>query len=54
MPEEARDATREAVFATGGRVIGDCERCSWYTPGTGTFPAGQGADPAVGIPLHIL
>ena len=48
MPEEARDATREAVFATGGGVIGDYERCSWYTPGTGTFLAGQGADPAVG------
>jgi hypothetical protein len=24
------------------------ERCSWYTKGTGTFLAGEGADPAVG------
>ncbi|HEY7792524.1 MAG TPA: hypothetical protein VIA10_00800 [Gaiellaceae bacterium] len=48
VPEEARDATREAVFAAGGGVIGDYERCSWYTAGTGTFLAGEGADPAVG------
>ena len=48
VPEEARDATREAVFAAGGGVIGDYERCSWYTKGTGTFLARVGADPAVG------
>ena len=29
-------------------MIGDYERCSWYTAGTGTFLAGAGADPAVG------
>jgi hypothetical protein len=29
-------------------VIGDYEHCSWYTLGTGTFRAGEGADPAVG------
>ena len=48
MPEVARDATREAIFAAGGGVIGDYERCSWYTKGTGTFLAREGADPAVG------
>jgi hypothetical protein len=48
VPEEARDATREAIFAAGGGRIGDYERCSWYTRGTGTFLAGDGADPAVG------
>ena len=36
------------MFAAGGGVIGDYERCSWYTKGTGTFLAGAGADPAVG------
>ena len=48
VPEEARDATRDACFAAGGGRIGDYERCSWYTRGTGTFLAGEGTDPAVG------
>ena len=48
VPEEALDATRDAVFAAGGGVIGDYERCSWYTKGTGTFLPREGAEPAVG------
>ena len=48
VPEDALDATREAVFAAGAGRIGDYERCSWYTPGTGTFLAGRGAEPAIG------
>jgi hypothetical protein len=48
VPEEARDATRDAVFAAGGGVIGEYERCSWYTRGTGTFLARAGAEPTVG------
>jgi hypothetical protein len=48
VPAEARDATRAAVFAAGGGRIGDYEHCSWYTLGTGTFLAGEGAAPAVG------
>jgi hypothetical protein len=37
VPEEALDAVREAVFDAGAGRIGDYERCSWYTVGTGTF-----------------
>ena len=48
VPAEALDATRDAVFAAGGGTIGDYERCSWYTAGTGTFLARAGASPAVG------
>ena len=48
MPEEARDATLEAIFTAGGGRIGDYERCSWYSAGTGTFLPLAGADPAVG------
>jgi hypothetical protein len=48
VPREALEATREAVFAAGAGRIGDYGRCSWYTAGTGTFLAGEGADPSVG------
>jgi hypothetical protein len=48
VPREALDAVRDAVFAAGAGRIGDYERCSWYTEGTGTFFAGEGADPSVG------
>ena len=50
MPADSLDATREAVFAAGGGRIGDYERCSWYTAGTGTFKGGEGTDPAIGEP----
>jgi hypothetical protein len=45
---EALEATRQAVFDAGGGRIGDYERCSWYTAGTGTFLGGDETDPAVG------
>jgi hypothetical protein len=48
VPEEALDATRDAVFAAGAGRIGRYERCSWYTAGTGTFLGGEGSDPAIG------
>jgi hypothetical protein len=48
VPREALETTRDAVFGAGGGRIGDYERCSWYTAGTGTFLAGEGTDPAIG------
>jgi len=48
VPEEALDATRDAVFAAGAGRIGDYQRCSWYTAGTGTFLGGPGTAPATG------
>ena len=48
VPREALEATREAVFEAGAGRIGDYERCSWYTAGTGTFLAREGADPSIG------
>ena len=39
---------RDALFAAGAGRIGDYERCSWYTEGTGTFLGGEGTDPTVG------
>ncbi len=48
VPREALDDVREALFEAGAGRIGDYERCSWYTDGTGTFLAGEAADPTVG------
>ena len=48
VPPDALDAVRDAVFAAGAGRIGDYERCSWYTAGTGTFKGGQDTNPAVG------
>ena len=48
VPAAALEATRTAVFAAGAGRIGEYERCSWYTAGTGTFLPRAGADPAIG------
>jgi hypothetical protein len=48
VPAEALQATRDAVFEAGAGRIGDYERCSWYTAGTGTFLGGEETDPAIG------
>jgi hypothetical protein len=39
---------RNALFAAGAGRIGEYERCSWYTDGTGTFLGGKGTTPTVG------
>jgi hypothetical protein len=48
IPAEALDAVRDALFAAGAGRIGDYERCSWYTEGTGTFLGGEATDPTIG------
>jgi hypothetical protein len=48
VPREALDDVRDALFAAGAGRIGDYERCSWYTDGTGTFLGGEGTSPNVG------
>ena len=48
VPREALDPLREALFAAGAGRIGDYDRCSWYTLGTGTFFGGETTDPSVG------
>jgi hypothetical protein len=50
VPPEALDAVRSALFDAGAGRIGEYERCSWYTDGTGTFLGGAGTAPAVGQP----
>jgi hypothetical protein len=48
VPAEALDPVRDAVFAAGAGRIGDYERCSWYTEGTGTFLGGESTHPTTG------
>jgi len=48
VPADALDVTRDAVFEAGAGRIGEYERCSWYTAGTGTFLGSGETDPAVG------
>jgi hypothetical protein len=48
VPREALDPVRDALFAAGAGRIGDYERCSWYTEGTGTFFGREGTEPSVG------
>ena len=56
VPRQALQAVRDALFAAGAGRIGNYERCSFYTEGTGTFLAGEGASPSigqVGIEEHV-
>ena len=39
---------RAALFAAGAGRIGDYERCSWYTAGTGTYLGGEHSSPTLG------
>ena len=48
VPREALDNVRSALFAAGAGRIGNYEHCSWYAAGTGTFLAGEKAEPAIG------
>jgi len=48
VPPASLNAVRDALFAAGAGRIGDYERCSWYTDGTGTFFGGERTDPTIG------
>ena len=48
VPPEALEFLRDALFDAGAGRIGDYDRCSWSTAGTGTFRALPGAKPTVG------
>jgi hypothetical protein len=50
VPRHALDGVREALFEAGAGRIGDYQRCSWYTEGTGTFLGGESTSPDIGRP----
>jgi dinuclear metal center YbgI/SA1388 family protein len=48
VPDNHLDKVRKAVFCAGAGVIGGYDNCSFTTPGTGSFRAGEGTDPFAG------
>eukprot|EP01012_Entosiphon_sulcatum_P006075 TRINITY_DN12829_c0_g1_i1.p2 TRINITY_DN12829_c0_g1~~TRINITY_DN12829_c0_g1_i1.p2 ORF type:complete len:375 (+),score=50.86 TRINITY_DN12829_c0_g1_i1:2491-3615(+) len=48
VPEDAVDRVRQAVSEAGAGTIGLYTQCSFSTKGTGTWLAGQGANPTIG------
>ena len=48
VPSDALEVVRDAIFAAGAGRIGEYERCSWYTEGTGTFRPLPNAQPVIG------
>jgi dinuclear metal center YbgI/SA1388 family protein len=47
-PVDQAEAVRQAIFDAGAGHIGNYAECSFNSEGTGTFKAGEGADPYVG------
>lgn len=47
-PADKAGQVRNAIFIAGGGHIGNYSECSFNAEGTGTFKAGEGADPYVG------
>lgn len=48
VPHSAAEKVTEALFAAGAGHIGNYSECSFKTEGTGTFKAGNGANPHIG------
>ncbi|WP_047866292.1 Nif3-like dinuclear metal center hexameric protein [Rubrobacter aplysinae] len=48
VPEEALGSVSEALDRGGAGVIGDYTRCTFRTPGTGTFLPGEASEPYSG------
>lgn len=47
-PPDLLPRVREALARTGAGTIGDYDTCSFSTPGTGSFRAGERANPTIG------
>ena len=48
VPPQHLDKVAEAIFEAGAGQIGDYSRCSFRTPGEGTFLGGKDTNPAIG------
>src|SRR5690606_36954761 len=47
-PESSADDVREALFAAGAGNIGNYDRCSFNSAGTGTFRGNEKSNPVIG------
>ncbi len=50
VPRGHADTVRDALFGAGAGHIGRYDECSFNAQGTGTFRAGEGAEPFIGEP----
>lgn len=50
VPEKDEEIVAEAIFNAGGGIIGEYEKCSFRTRGTGTFQGSEKTHPASGKP----
>jgi dinuclear metal center YbgI/SA1388 family protein len=48
VPSDHAEKVRDAMFSAGAGSVGDYDRCSYYSSGTGTFRAGDNSSPWVG------
>jgi dinuclear metal center YbgI/SA1388 family protein len=48
IPENHLEKVREALFEAGAGMIGGYDKCSFSTPGTGSFRAGNDTEPYTG------
>ncbi|MGE5679775.1 MAG: Nif3-like dinuclear metal center hexameric protein [Bacillota bacterium] len=50
VPENYLKVVSEAIFNSGGGIIGEYQHCSFRSPGEGTFKGSEITNPAVGLP----
>ncbi len=48
VPENAVDMVADAIFESGGGIIGEYSECSFRTAGKGTFKGSEKSNPAIG------
>jgi dinuclear metal center YbgI/SA1388 family protein len=53
VPEDSISKVSEAVFSSGGGIIGEYSQCSFRTQGTGTFKGSKKSNPKVGKALNF-
>jgi len=48
IPDEHLEKVRDAVFSAGAGITGNYDKCGFTVDGTGSFRAGEGAEPFIG------